>query len=89
MVVIPLDVVPLIGFTTATVATTIEIPSTIPVKVPFAYEKLVKSMEDMSLQGEEIIKFQEEVKSLQDLKSMFQSNYDTKMHKTQRLSQEL
>ena len=39
-------------------------------QVPDAYEKIVKSMEDMSLQGEEIIKLQEEVKNLQDLKCM-------------------
>jgi hypothetical protein len=58
-------------------------------KVPDASEKLVKSMKDMSLQGEEIRKLQEEVKSLQDMKSIFQSSYHAKMHKTQRLSQQL
>jgi hypothetical protein len=70
MVVIPLDAVPLTRVSTAP-ATTTEIPSTIPMKVLDASEKLVKSMEDMSLKGEEIRKLQEEVKILQDLKSMF------------------
>jgi len=55
-------------------------------KVPYASKKLVKSMEDMSLQGEEIRNLQEEVKILEDLNSMFQSKYNTKMHKSQRLS---
>jgi hypothetical protein len=59
------------------------------VKVPDVYEKLVKSMEDMSLQGEEIKKLKEEVKILQFLKSMFQASYNTEMHKSQRLGQEL
>jgi hypothetical protein len=74
MDVIPLDAVPHTGVSTTTAATTADIPSAIPMKVPDASEKLVKSMEDMSLQGKEIKKLQEEVKSLQDLKSMFQSS---------------
>jgi hypothetical protein len=52
MVVIPLDSVPLIGVSTTTTTTTTYIPSAIPMKVPDASEKLVKSMEDMTLQGE-------------------------------------
>jgi predicted DNA-binding ArsR family transcriptional regulator len=48
MVVISLDAVPLIGIST-TVATTTEILSAIPVKVPDASEKFVNSMEDMTL----------------------------------------
>jgi hypothetical protein len=40
------------------------------VQVPDATNKLVKSMEYMSLEGEEIRKLQEEVKILQALKSM-------------------
>jgi len=71
MVVIPLDAIPLIGVSTTTIATTTNIPSTIPVKVPDASDKLVNSMEDMTLQGEEIIRLQEEVKNLKNLKSMF------------------
>jgi hypothetical protein len=82
VVVIPLDAVPLTRFSTKTTSTTTNIPSAIPVKVPDASEKMVKSMEDMSLQGKEIIKLQEEVRILQDLKSMFQSNYHVEMHKT-------
>jgi hypothetical protein len=49
----------------------------------------VKSMEDMTLQGEEIKRLQEEVKNLQKLKSMFQASYNTEMHKSQRLTQEI
>jgi hypothetical protein len=71
MAIIPLEAVPLTGVRTTEEATTTEIPSTIPMQVPDASEKIVKSMEDMSLQGEEIRKLQEEVKNLQDLKSMF------------------
>jgi DNA repair ATPase RecN len=88
MVVIPLEAVPLTGISTTTAVTT-EFPSAIPMKVPNASNKLVKSMEDMSVQGEEIGKLREEVKSLQDLKSMFQSSYNTKINKSQRLSQEI
>jgi hypothetical protein len=88
IVVIPMDAIPLIGVITTT-TTTVEIPLIILVKVPDASEKLVKSMEDMSLQGEEIKKMQEEVKIFQDLKSMFKSSYNKEMHKSQILSQEL
>lgn len=88
MAVIPLEVVPLTGVSTAA-ATTAEIPSAIPVTVSDASEKLVKSMEDMSLQGEEIRRLQEEIENLQKVKSMFQSSYNTEMHKSQRLAQEI
>jgi hypothetical protein len=71
MAIIPLEAIPLTGVRTAEAATTVDIPSTIPVKVLDASEKLVKSMENMSLQGEEIRKLQEEVKNLQELKSLF------------------
>jgi hypothetical protein len=50
-------------------------------QVPNASEKLVKSMEDMSLQGEDIKKLKEEVKNLQELKAMFQTSYHAEMHK--------
>jgi hypothetical protein len=63
MVVIPLEVVPLTGVRIAKANTTTEIPSSIPMQVPNSFEKLVKSMEDMSLQGEEIKKLQEEIKA--------------------------
>jgi predicted transcriptional regulator YdeE len=90
MDIIPLDAFPLTGVSTTTkTTTTIEIPSTILVKVRDAFEKLVKFMEDMSLQGEETQKLQEEVKIPQDLKSMFQYSYHAEMHKSQRPSQEL
>jgi hypothetical protein len=46
-------------------------------------------MEDMSIQGEEIRKLQEEVRTLQELKSMFQASHQEEMHKSQRLSQQL
>jgi hypothetical protein len=49
----------------------------------------VKSMEGMSLQGKEIRKLQEEVKNLQELKSMFQASHQAEMHKSQRLKQQL
>ena len=75
MDIIPLEVVPLIGVITTEESTSIEIPSTIPMQVSDASEKLVKSMEDMSIQGEEIRKLQEEVKNLQEMKSMFQSSH--------------
>jgi hypothetical protein len=73
MAITPLEAVPLTGIRTAEAATSMEIPSAIPVQVSDASKKLVKSMEDMSLQGEEIRKLQEEVKNLQELKSMFQA----------------
>jgi hypothetical protein len=89
MAIIPLEAIPLIGVRTIEETTSIEIPSTISVQVSDASEKLVKSMEDMSLQGEENIKLQEEVKKLQELKSMFQATHHAEMHKSQRLSQQL
>jgi hypothetical protein len=46
-------------------------------------------MEDMSSQGEEIKKLQEEVRNLQELKSMFHVSHQAEMHKSQRLSQQL
>jgi hypothetical protein len=89
MVFIPLEAFPLTGVSTTVATTTTEIPSAIPVKVLNASEKLVNSMEDMTLQGEEIKRLQEEVKNLQKMKSMFQASYNTEMHKSQRLSQEI
>jgi hypothetical protein len=52
-------------------------------------EKLVKSMEDMTLQGQEIKRLQQEIENLQKMKSTFQSSYNTDMHKSQRLKKEL
>jgi hypothetical protein len=56
MDIIPLQAVPLTGVRIAKETTSIEIPSTIPVKVPDASEKLVNSVEDISLKGNEIRK---------------------------------
>jgi hypothetical protein len=56
MAMIPLEAVPLIGIKTSEASTSTKIPSIIQVQVSDASEKLVKSMEDMSLQGEEIRK---------------------------------
>jgi hypothetical protein len=71
MVFIELNVMPLTGVSTIATATTTEIPSSIPGTVSYASEKLVKSMEDMTLQGEEIKRLQEDINNLQKLKSMF------------------
>ena len=46
-------------------------------------------MEDMSIQGEETKKLQEEVNNLQEMKSMFWASHQAKIHKSQRLSQQL
>ena len=46
-------------------------------------------MEDMSIQGEEIRKLQEEVNNLQEMNSIFQASHQEDMHKSQRLSQQL
>jgi hypothetical protein len=56
MAMIPLDLVYLIEIRIAEESTSAEIPSAIPVQVSDASDKLVKSMEDMSIQGEEIRK---------------------------------
>jgi hypothetical protein len=64
MAVISLNAVPLIGISTTIMTTTTEIPSAIPVTVPGATEKLVKSIEDMTLQGEEIKILQEKIENL-------------------------
>jgi hypothetical protein len=89
MSMIPLEEIPLTRIRTSEAATSTETPSTILVKVSDAYEKLMKYMEDMSLQGEEIRKLQEEVKNIKELKSMFQAIHHVEMHKSQRLSQQL
>jgi len=85
----PLEVVPLKGIRTEKTSTSTKIPSAIWVQVSYSSDKLVKSMEDMSIQGEEIMKWQEEVNNLQELKSMFQANHQAEMHKSQRLSQQI
>jgi hypothetical protein len=54
MAMIPLEAVPLTGIRTTEASTSTKIPSAIPVQVSDASDKLVKSMEDMSIQGEEI-----------------------------------
>jgi hypothetical protein len=46
-------------------------------------------MEDMTLQGQEIKRLQDEINNLQKLKATFQASYNTEMHKSQRLKQEL
>jgi hypothetical protein len=86
---IPLEAVPLIGIRIEKASTSAEIPLAIPVQVSYASDKLVKSMEDMSIQGEEIRKLHEEVKNLQELNSMFQASHQAEIHKSQRLSQQL
>jgi len=63
MAIIPMNEVPLTRVNTTTTTTT-KIPSAIPVKVPDATEKLVKLMEDMTMQGEEIKRLQEEIENL-------------------------
>jgi hypothetical protein len=89
MVMIPVEAVPLKGIRTSESSTSIDIPSTIPVQVSDAFEKHVKSMEDMSLQGEEVRKMKEDIKNLQEMKSMFQTSHHVEMHKSQRISKQL
>jgi len=89
MTVIPLQAVHIIVVSTISLSPTTKIPSVIPVTTSYASERMVKSMEDMTLQGEEIKRLQEEVNNLQKLKSMFHSSYNIEMHKSQRLTQEI
>jgi hypothetical protein len=91
MAVIPLNLVPITGFSTTmeTSTTTGEIPTATSATAPDAIEKLAKDMEDMTLQGEEIRKLQEEIQNIQKLKFAFQASYNTEMHKSERLKQEL
>ena len=56
MAIIPLEAVPLTEIRTVEASTSTEIPLAIPVEVSDAFEKLVKYMEDMSIQWEEIRK---------------------------------
>jgi predicted nuclease with TOPRIM domain len=46
-------------------------------------------MEDMSIQGVEIKKLQEEVKSLQEQKARIETCHQAEIHKSQRLNQRL
>ena len=82
MTVIPLQEVPITRFSTVSTTPTTEIPSVVLVTTSDASERLVKSMEDMTLQGEEIKRLQEEIINLHKLKSMFHSSYNTNMHKS-------
>jgi hypothetical protein len=82
MTVIPLQEVPITRFSTVSTTPTTEIPSVVLVTTSDASERLVKSMEDMTLQGEEIKRLQEEINNLQRLKSMFQTSYNKEMHKS-------
>ena len=87
MVAIPLNAVPIIGVstTTTTLTTTGEIPAATLVTAPDAAEKLVKAMEDMNLQGEEIRKLHEEIRNLQKMNSTFQASCNIEMHKLEKL----
>ena len=80
MEVVPLNGVPHTGVIRAT---------TTSVTTTEASKKLAKSMEDMSLQGQEIKILQDAINNLQKLKATFQSSYNTELHTTQRLKQEL
>jgi len=66
MEVIPLNSIPLMGISiaTTTIATTTKFPAAILVIATDASEKLAKSMEDMTLQGKEIRRLQEEINNL-------------------------
>jgi hypothetical protein len=88
---IPLNAVPLTGFSieTTTSTTTGETLTTTLVTNPDAKEKLAKAMEDMTLQGAEIRNLHEEIQNIQNLKSAFQARYNIEIHKAERLKQEL
>ena len=70
---IPLNLVPIteVSTTTTTSTTTGEIPAATSVTTPDAVDQLEKDMEDMTLQGAEIRKLQEEIQNLQKLNSTF------------------
>jgi hypothetical protein len=91
MEVIPLSAVPLTGVSTVTTSTTTtaELPSAAPVTVLETSEALAKSMEEMTLQGAEIKKLQQEIENLQKLKSSFQASYNTERHTSEKLKQEI
>jgi hypothetical protein len=54
MTLIPLQEIPLTGISIVSTSTTTKIPSAISVTLLDASDKLAKSMEDLTLQGEEI-----------------------------------
>jgi hypothetical protein len=89
MEIIPLDAVPITGTSIATTTTTTEIPAAASTVTTDASEKLAKSMQNMSMHEKEIRRLQDEIKNLQQLKSTFQSSYNTEMHTTQRLKLEI
>jgi DNA repair ATPase RecN len=91
MEVIPLNSFPITGVNTAmtTSTATREIPSATSVTALDAVDQLAKAMEDMTLQGAEIKKLQEEIQNLQKLNSTFQASYNTERHKSDKLKQEL
>jgi hypothetical protein len=87
MEVIPLSAVPLTGVSTVTAsaAATTKLPSVDPVTVLGTSEALVKSMEEITLQGAEIKKLHLEIENLQKLKSSFQASYNTERHTSEKL----
>jgi hypothetical protein len=85
MEVIPLDAVPITGITTTTTTTTTEIPAT----TTDASRKISEIHARYVSAGEGNQKIAGRDKNLQQLKSTFQSSYNTEMHTTQRLKLEL
>ena len=83
--IVPLDPVPLIEIRTTEFSTS----TSTPTQTSDASDKLVKSMEDMSIQGVEIKKLHEEVKSLQEEKSRVETYHQIEIHKSHKLSQRL
>lgn len=91
---VPLDVVPiasLLQIGIPTIATTIGISSSTILLTSIADDsiKLVESMENMSIQGEEINKLRQEAKVLQEQRTRFENALLIETCKSQALSQRL
>jgi hypothetical protein len=85
LAIVPLDVVPLTEIRIVEVSTS----TSTPAQTSDVLDIMGKVMEDMSIQGVEIKKLQEEVKSLQEQKARVETCHQAKTHKSQRLSQRL
>jgi DNA repair ATPase RecN len=86
MEVIPLNIVPLAGVSTTSIA---EIPSTTPLTAMEKIVELDKSMEDMNLKETKISRLKKEIKNLQELKYSFQTSYSKEKQTSDKLKQEL
>jgi len=92
LAVVPLDAIPIasllqIGVPTTTTTVRTSSSTTLPTSVVDELVKLDQSMENMTIQGEELKKLKQEIKFLEEQSKRYENAYLAETHKTQTLSQ--